>query len=78
MSGQAAVPAMSVMNCRRLIAPPRSGIVAGQTGRLEVARSKSGDVRFGSKADIARCNFDVRFTPKADIAGRQLNVRFVP
>jgi len=42
----------------------RSGMVAGQTGSLEVVESALGDVRFGSKADIALVKSDVRFTPK--------------
>src|SRR5215472_4768343 len=53
-------------------------IVAGQTGRLEVVRLAQGDVRFGSKADIARHQLNVRFPPEADIAERDWHVRFVP
>jgi len=41
------------------------GIVAGQTGTLEVARSGLGNVRFGSKADIGAPPSNVRFTPKS-------------
>src|SRR6516165_5426 len=41
------------------------GIVAGQTGRLEVDKTALGDVRFGSKADIAPSPTNVRFTPKS-------------
>src|SRR6516164_5942509 len=68
-SGHGAAPPRSVMNSRRLIAPPRPGsrIVAGQTGRLEVVGLALGNVRFGSKADISECPTVVRFTPKADI-----------
>ena len=36
------------------------------------------DVRFGSKADIARCQADVRFTPKSGHWNSVVNVRFVP
>jgi hypothetical protein len=38
-------------------------MVAGQTGRPEVVRLESADVRFGSLADIEARLFDVRFTP---------------
>src|SRR6516164_4254185 len=67
-SGHAAAPPTSVMNSRRLIASPQGseqGIVAGQTGRLEVDKTALGDVRFGSKADIEAPPPDVRFTPKS-------------
>jgi hypothetical protein len=40
-------------------------MVAGQTGSLEVVGSALGNVRFGSKADIAGCQADVRFNPKS-------------
>jgi hypothetical protein len=40
-----------------------SGMVAGQTGRLEVVRLWTGNVRFGSRADIAVRLRNVRFTP---------------
>src|SRR5262249_61765764 len=55
------------MNSRRLIARPRSGrrIVAVQTGRLEVVRLAQGNVRFGSKADIAALPINVRYTPES-------------
>ena len=57
--GHTAAPAKSVMKSRRLIARPRSErrIVAGQTGRLEVVKLALGNVRFGSKADIAAPRF---------------------
>src|SRR5262249_40591687 len=35
------------------------------TGRLEVVRLTLGNVRFGSKADMAAHSLDVRFTPKS-------------
>jgi hypothetical protein len=38
-------------------------------------QSEAGDVRFGSKADIAECGTqprDVRFVPKADICLQQI------
>jgi hypothetical protein len=78
--GHAIAPPSTVMNSRRFIAPPRprSRIVAAGTGRLEVAKTALGNVRFGSKADIPACSADVRFTPKRDIAGRNDHVRFVP
>jgi hypothetical protein len=43
------------MNSRRFIAPPgpRSCIVAGETGSLEVVKTALGNVRFVPKADIA-------------------------
>jgi hypothetical protein len=41
------------------------GIVAGQSGRLEVDRLALGNVRFGSKADIRVVHHHVRFTPKS-------------
>ena len=54
------------MNSRRLnCLPPRFGIVAAHTSRLEVVRSRVGNVRLGSKADIARDQLNVRFTPKS-------------
>jgi hypothetical protein len=56
------------MNSRRRIASPqgsKQGIVAGQTGRLEVVKTALSDVRFGSKADIQAPSSDVRFTPKS-------------
>src|SRR6516225_3628490 len=56
------------MKSRRRIASPQDskrGIVAGQTGRLEVVTSAVGNVRFGSKADISACPRHVRFTPKS-------------
>ena len=40
-------------------------MVAGQTGSLEVEGSVLGNVRFGSKADIAAPPINVRFTPKS-------------
>jgi hypothetical protein len=36
------------------------------------------DVRFGSKADMARSNFDVRFTPESGHCRRKMNVCFGP
>src|SRR5207249_4850792 len=75
-SGQtaAAAPVMQI-NSRRLIAPPTpgSGIVAGQTGRLEVVRLALGNVRFGSLADIPARPHPVCFTsesghPRTDAA----------
>ena len=33
------------------------------------------DVRFGSKADILRCDSHVRFTPKADIAVHAMSAK---
>ena len=44
-----------------------SGMVAGQTGSLEVVGSVLGNVRFGSKADIGTQLRNVRFVPEADI-----------
>src|SRR6516165_4330880 len=41
------------------------GIVAGQTGRLEVDKTALGDVRFGSKADMTLWNCDVHFASKS-------------
>jgi hypothetical protein len=41
------------------------GIVAGQTGRLEVVKTALSNVRFGSKADISVVVIDVRFTPES-------------
>jgi hypothetical protein len=62
--------------------PPKAqkqGIVAGQTGRLEVVKTALGDVRFGSKADIASGPLDVRFTPrKRTLVELVLDVCFVP
>ena len=40
-------------------------IVTGQTGMLEVVRLALGNVRFGSKADIAALPINVRFTPES-------------
>ena len=40
-------------------------MVAGQTSSLEVVGSVLGNVRFGSKADIASIERDVRSTPKS-------------
>jgi len=46
-------------------------MVAGQTGSLEVVGSELGNVRFGSKADIAAPPTNVRFTTKSgwELAG---------
>jgi hypothetical protein len=47
---------MSVMKSRRRTAQcSEQGIVAGQTGRLEVVKTALANVRFGSKADIEVC-----------------------
>jgi hypothetical protein len=54
------------------------GIVAGQTGRLEVDKTALGDLRFGSKADIGARPINVPFTPKADIGTQLCDVCFVP
>jgi hypothetical protein len=35
-------------------------------------------VRFGSKANISRCNCHVRFTPESDIGCALSDVRFGP
>src|SRR5215831_4422319 len=75
-SGHAAAPPRSVMNSRRLIASPQGseqGIVAGQTGWLEVDKTALGDVRFGSKADIASDQPNVRFTPESGHSLAQLS-----
>jgi hypothetical protein len=57
---------MSVMKSRRRTAQcSEQGIVAGQTGRLEVVKTALANVRFGSKADIVRDQLNVRFTPKS-------------
>jgi len=56
------------MKSRRRIATPQGskrGIVAGQTGRLEVVKTALRNVRFGSKADIEACPRNVRFTPES-------------
>jgi len=56
------------MKLRRRIASPqgsKQGIVAGQTGRLEVVKTALSNVCFGSKADIRPKELDVRFTPKS-------------
>src|SRR6516164_253174 len=47
--------------------PPGSkqGIVAGQTGGLEVVKAALSNVRFGSIADICSAKRHVRFTPKS-------------
>src|SRR5215471_10504009 len=69
VNGQTAVePTTTLMKPRRRIASPRGsgqGIVAGQTGRLEVDKTALGDVRFGSKADITLLSFrDVSRRPE--------------
>src|SRR5262249_3153031 len=57
---------------REEIASPHSqpqgseqGIVAGQTGRLEVDKTALGNGSFGLKADIGRDQLNVRFTPES-------------
>jgi hypothetical protein len=67
------------MTSRRLIASSEAkdlpmirlqqGLATGGMGhRGQFARQQSwaAHVRFGSKADIARCQADVRFTPKSE------------
>ena len=58
---------MRAINSRRLIAPPRpgSGIVAGQTGTLEVVRSAFGNVRFVPKADSCTAAIGAAFIGRA-------------
>src|SRR5262249_56890975 len=67
-SGHAtAVPSAAIKSRRRIASPqvPR-GIVAGQTGMLEVVRLRSSaNVRFGPSADIRSGKCDVRFTSKS-------------
>jgi hypothetical protein len=47
--------------------------------RAEVATGTTGaNVRFGSKADMARSNGDVRFTPKSGHSLARQHVRLVP
>jgi hypothetical protein len=46
--------------------------------RRQEGKKRAVDVRFGSKADIARHQLNVRFPPEADIAERDWHVRFVP
>src|SRR5262249_35086534 len=61
-------PAIILIKSRRRIASPQGseqGMVAGQTGRLEVAKTALSNVRFGSKADMAAHSSDVRFTSKS-------------
>ena len=66
------------------LAPPHclsqtgNRIVAGQTRRLEVVKLALGNVRFGSKADIAASPTNVRFTPESGHRQRNCDVRFVP
>ena len=58
---------------------PRGQHQAGMT-RPIVARlhkSRSANVRFGSKADISQCRH-VRFTPESDAECVHSNVRYVP
>jgi hypothetical protein len=42
-------------------------IVTRELGSPEVVKTRTVNVRFGSKADIGGRPYDVRFTPKADI-----------
>src|SRR5215831_2151156 len=69
VSGQAAEPAISLMNSRRLIASPGSERV------IEAAQTCTGKgpvhVRFGSKADIRAAKTHVRFTPKSGHSAAQ-------
>ena len=55
-----------------------AGTPGGCQARMTQDASRISDVRFGSKADIARCQADVRFTPKADMDLHGRHVRFVP
>ena len=66
---QTCFPATALMKSRRRIAKPpkaqKQGIVAGQTGSLEVVKTAIRNVRFGSKADIEARPINVRFTPES-------------
>src|SRR5262249_9021146 len=69
------------MKSRRLIACPRGseeGIVAGQSGRLEVVRSGSPMSALGQKQTLAPVRVMSALPPKADIDRPGHNVRFVP
>ena len=46
--------------------------------RLQTVGRSSGDVGFGSKADMCSAKGHVRSTPKADMCGATRDVRFVP
>jgi hypothetical protein len=90
MSGQTAPdPAIALMKSRRRIACPKAqdhadiGLITSGIGderngvRRPFAQQQfvESDVRFGSKADIARCQIDVRFTPKS---GHSISVSECP
>ena len=69
------------MKSRHRIGSPQGseqGIVAGQTGRLEVVKTALSDVRFGSKPDIGALASNFRFTPKTDMDQHGRDVCFVP
>ena len=55
-------------------------ITGGMGSNYHFAQQQSSrpNVRFGSKADIARDRLNVSFTPKADIAELEEHVRLVP
>jgi hypothetical protein len=46
----------------------QQGFATGEMGsndQFALQKSQAAHVRFGSKADIARCQADVRFTPRS-------------
>jgi len=55
------------MNSRRLTGRPFKQRVLPYhaVGCIVITAILAADVRFGSKAEIARCQADVRFTPKS-------------
>src|SRR5262249_23693163 len=71
-SGQdAADPATTLMNSRRLMGTPggsnRVIVATPKCAQEEVTRETKSNVRFGSKADICSAKRHVRFTPNSDI-----------
>src|SRR5262249_26823591 len=69
VSGQAAEPAMTLMNSRRLIAPPEAQDKPIVLGRLYFLKGQAAVARFGSKAHICSATRYVRYGPIADIVG---------
>src|SRR6516162_1103581 len=65
VSGQAAEPAITLMNSRRLIAPPESSGQAIVLGPFNSLKGQAADVRFGSEADMCSAKRYVRLTPES-------------
>ena len=71
----------ALMKSRRRIASPRGskrGIVAGQTGTLEVVKTALRNVRLGQKQTSPHLQPMSALPPKADIGTQLRDVRFVP